>query len=310
MEITGIGYVGFESPNVELMKEVGPKIWGFGLQERGDGSAYLRMDDRYFRIAVHPGQSNELKYVGFEVRTYPLWLEAIETLRGAGVEVVIADQSVSDARAVSGVAQFRDNAGWPLELYWGQWFEHRSFLPGRPHGGFFQSERFGIGHLILRAYNRDECDSFVENVMGFHPFRGHGNWHWSSGYRAKLNEITHNFGYQGDPAHSYGNTNTEGWGCHLGLYCNDFVDVAIALDKAKEYGIGGEGHGLMSPMFDPAIAFQTETPGGFGIQYHSPPLLANDATFTEKVPVPTSQLLFGYAGMGPVAQPVPLGERE
>jgi hypothetical protein len=311
MEITGIGYVGFESPNSDVMKEMGPKVWGFGLDEsRDDGITYLKMDDAFFRVAVHPGPDNKLNYIGFEVRTQPLWEQAVETLRSVGVEIVMGSDELCHQRGVSGLAQFRDPAGWPLELFWGQWFKARSWLPGRPHGGFYQSERFGVGHLILRSFNREDCDTFVEKVMGFRPYRGHGNWHWSSGYRAKLNDITHNYGYQGDPNHRYGDTHTEGWGCHIGIYNNEFVDVAIAYDLATQLELPGSSRGLMSPSFDPAIAFEVETPAGFGIQYHSPPVLAPDATYIERVPHPDHQLIFGYANSASVrARPVPLGDR-
>ena len=58
MDIIGIGYLGFESPNLETWREYAAQVLGLGLGNAPPGdpdSLYLRSDDRRHRIAFHPG---------------------------------------------------------------------------------------------------------------------------------------------------------------------------------------------------------------------------------------------------------------
>jgi hypothetical protein len=298
MEITGIGYLGFESPNHKAMAEVGPQVFGFGIDtSRNDDIVYLRMDERFFRIAIHPGQSDRLAYMGFEVRTRVLWEQAVETLRRHGVDVAVGDTELAEQRGVTGVASFSDPAGWRMEIFHGQWFRPRSFLPGRPHSGFFDTEHYGIGHMIVPSGCKDQCDQFVEQVLGFNVFEGF-LLPGASAFRTKLNPLSHNFGYQTLPTHELGDTNVGQGGFHIGIYNNDFQDVAVAFDLAREADLQVAG-GLIMPAFDPAIMLNVMTPAGFPIQYHSPPQLFPHDTYVERVPQPGHPLVWGGFGMIP-----------
>src|SRR5271154_6354415 len=70
MQITGLGYLGFESPNPAAWRTFGPEVLGFGLAEspaEDPGGVYLRLDDRRHRIAIHPGPVDKLAYIGWEI---------------------------------------------------------------------------------------------------------------------------------------------------------------------------------------------------------------------------------------------------
>ena len=64
--IRSLSYIGFNSPNAEKWLEFGPEIFGLEVAGRGpDGAVRLRVDDAVHRIAVHPGASNDLAYLGW-----------------------------------------------------------------------------------------------------------------------------------------------------------------------------------------------------------------------------------------------------
>ena len=79
MKIKALGYLGFDSPNADSWETFGPEVFGLGLGERGkDGAVRLRMDDRYHRIAIHPGTTNRLAYIGRELRDNMAFATAVE----------------------------------------------------------------------------------------------------------------------------------------------------------------------------------------------------------------------------------------
>ncbi|HEX8602233.1 MAG TPA: 2,3-dihydroxybiphenyl 1,2-dioxygenase, partial [Pseudoduganella sp.] len=59
MDIIGIGYLGFETANLDAWRDYGPQVMGFqagNAPEDDQDSLYFRMDDRRHRIAFHPGK--------------------------------------------------------------------------------------------------------------------------------------------------------------------------------------------------------------------------------------------------------------
>src|SRR5437763_12819382 len=85
MKISSLGYVGVAGPRAKEWERFGPEILGTPLwTEPADGSVYLRLDERAYRIAVHPGARDELQYVGWEVAGPTALEEAVADLGGAG----------------------------------------------------------------------------------------------------------------------------------------------------------------------------------------------------------------------------------
>lgn len=69
MDIIGIGYMGFETANLDVWREYGPQVMGFGIgksPESDPQSLYFRIDDRRHRFAFHPGKVDRLAYIGWE----------------------------------------------------------------------------------------------------------------------------------------------------------------------------------------------------------------------------------------------------
>lgn len=262
MDILGIGYVGVESPNYREWLSFGPEVLGFGLAAAPDGdeSVYLRMDDRKYRIAVHSGEAERLAYIGWEAANRPAFDEAVAKLEAAGVAVAMGDADLTARRAVMEVARFTDPVGYQHELFYGQRFEMRSFVPGRPHAGFVAGD-LGVGHMVLIVPEYPaELDDFLANVMGFRWFgHGHNGARGKIGFwGTKLNPLSHNIAYGLIPGHRGLH--------HIGIAVNDLDDVGIAHDLVQERG-GGMVFSLGRHTQDPVISFYPITPSGFAFEY-------------------------------------------
>jgi 2,3-dihydroxybiphenyl 1,2-dioxygenase len=292
MDILGIGYLGFESPEAKAWLEYGTEVLGLGLADARDGdgeTVYLRMDDRRWRIAMHPGASDRLAYIGWEVTDRTAFRAAIAKLDAAGVEVTHGDDALRENRGVRDVVRFKDPVGYQHELFYGQEFHPNSFMPGRPHHGFVAEEN-GVGHvvLIIPEYP-DALDTFLTDVMGFRWFgTGMGGGKFGF-YRAKLNAESHNIAYGEFPGY---------FGIHhIGMVVQAVDDVGISYDLVQEREIPLQMT-LGRHTQDPVISFYHFTPSNFVIEY----LWEGDKEF-QKYEVRPSQLsVWGHKAVGP---PIP-----
>jgi 2,3-dihydroxybiphenyl 1,2-dioxygenase len=265
MDNTGIAYMGYESPNYKEMMDYGPQVFGFGLNESFDDDAvYLTMDDRAFRIAVHPGETNRLAYIGLEMKDRWAWEAGVEQLRRGGIEVTIGDAELEERRGVLGVAQFKDPSGWPHELIYGHRYLTDSFASGRPHQGF-QSSKYGVGHTVLTSHDLAATEAYARDIMEYKWFLAGLRKGGASFWRCKLNNLSHNVAYGYNPNHVIGDTATSI--PHMGLYCKTLDDVGIAWDLVQDRNPESIQMTLGRHMQDPVISFYSVTPTGFVIEY-------------------------------------------
>src|SRR5690242_1195240 len=83
--IKNLAYIGFVSPGAEDWRTFGPEVLGLELGPDGpDGAVRLRVDDVVHRITIHPGDHNELAYLGWEVDDIATTVAALE---GSGIAV-------------------------------------------------------------------------------------------------------------------------------------------------------------------------------------------------------------------------------
>ena len=265
IDIYGISYVGYESPNAREMADYGPRVFGFGLNEsRGDGVVYLTMDDQDYRIAVHPGDRTRMLYVGVEVKDKWAWEHGIETLRSAGIDVTVGDAELEDQRGCFGVAQFRDPSSWPHELAYGRTYCSGGWVPGRPHRGFL-TDPHGMGHTVLAASNVDVMEKFCRDTMGYKWYMQGLRKGVASFWRFSHNNLSHNIAYANNPNHQHGDTET--MVPHIGVYNKTLDDVGIAWDIVEEQYPEKVHMTLGRHMLDPVISFYSHTPAGFVTEY-------------------------------------------
>ena len=165
--IRSLSYIGFTSPAAEKWLEFGPEILGLELAGRGpDGAVRLRVDDAAWRIVVHPGEKNDLAYLGWCVGGPDELEAAITALEKQGFDVEREDRALAALRAVAEVASFTDPFGFRHELSWGLMQQPASFRPGRPMTRFVTGDG-GLGHAVLMVPDLKAAEHFFMDVLGF-----------------------------------------------------------------------------------------------------------------------------------------------
>jgi len=280
MEISSLGYLGFESPSAKEWETFGPEVFGLGLNDpEEDGTVYLRMDDRHHRIAIHPGEEDRLAYIGWELRDKAAFRAAVAELQQKGVEHRLAEPGECQQRRVQAFVRVRDPFDYVHELYYAPTFTHRSFRPGKPSAGFVAGEH-GAGHVVVVVPDwTDELERFVTGVLGFELFAGYlaplpgGGQAGPQFFRC--NRRTHCIGYLALP----GMRGVH----HVCLEANSVDDVGIAWDlvQEREYPITMS---LGRHMMDTLISFYFRSPSGFDIEFGAGGMAVEDGSFVQLNP--------------------------
>ena len=120
--IQSLAYVGFTSPNADEWTTFGPDVLGLEVAPAArDGAVRLRIDDAAWRLAIHPGDTDDLAYIGWAVDGPDGLAAAVGQLTVAGIEVHLGDGDLADARSVAGIAWFPDPFGFRQEIGHGDW---------------------------------------------------------------------------------------------------------------------------------------------------------------------------------------------
>ncbi|MEY2892412.1 MAG: hypothetical protein RJA98_2320 [Pseudomonadota bacterium] len=261
MDIIGIGYLGFESTQLDAWRDYGPNVMGFQIgqsPESDPDSLYFRTDDRRHRFAFHPGTIDRLAYIGWEAKGKIEFEAAVARFREHGVVLTVGDAALCERRGVKAVVRFCDPVGFQHELFHGQKWMPRSFVPGRPHGGFLAGVR-GLGHLVVITPEfPPELEDFMVKLMGFSYYGAGAGKGRTAFYRAKLNHYTsHDIAYGFGP----GRKGVQ----HVGLFVKSLRDVGETYDIVKQRGLQMQMT-LGQHTQDPHVSFYHFGPGGFAIE--------------------------------------------
>lgn len=165
--IESLAYIGFTSPRAEAWTTFGPEVLGLQLADaRADGAVRLRNDDALWRIAIHPGDVDNVAYLGWVVDGPAALSRGAARLEAAGIGVHRDDGTLAAVRNVESAAWFTDPFGFRHELVHGLATEPGSFTPGRPGVKFVTGEE-GLGHAVLIVPDWDAATRFFVDVLGF-----------------------------------------------------------------------------------------------------------------------------------------------
>jgi extradiol dioxygenase len=265
--IKALSYIGFRSPHAAEWATFGPEVLGAQLAETGaDGTVRLRVDEAAARIAVEPGEREQLAYLGWDVGDADGLQAARDRIVAAGVEAV-DDVAAAADRRVAALAAFTDPFGFRHELTYGL-ATGEPFVPGRPISGFVTGDG-GLGHVVLVVPDLDLGRRFYCDVLGF-----------------KVSDTIDagaliTFMHCNPRHHTLAIAGGRGLvGLHhLMLELGSLDDVGAALDIAVErdlplaMGLGRHTNDLMT-------SFYVRTPSGFEIEYGTGGRLIDDATWT------------------------------
>jgi 2,3-dihydroxybiphenyl 1,2-dioxygenase len=264
--IRNLSYIGFTSPASEDWRTFGPEILGAQLTSDGpDGAVRLRVDRAPWRIALHPGERDELAYLGWDIGTN---LEgATERIVGAGIAV---HRDVhSGERPAEEVATLCDPFGFRHELAVSLAHDV-PFTPGREMSSFETGDQ-GLGHVVLIVPDLDDAVAFYTEVLGFvlsdsiEAFLSlrflHCPGHASRHHTVALAAVPGMTGLH-----------------HLMLEVADMDDVGRAYDVVRQrdlplaMDLGRHTNDLMT-------SFYVRSPSGFEIEYGTGGVLVDDRTW-------------------------------
>ena len=141
--------------------------WGPGeerLRAGSDGTVRLKLDDRLWRLAVHPAEADGLAYLGLELATPGALREAAVELEAAGFAVREGGAERAAARGVGKLLEVDDPDGNRLELF-AQPSRDGEFVS--PQGAEFVTGSFGLGHVVLMSQDVEASLAFYLDVLGF-----------------------------------------------------------------------------------------------------------------------------------------------
>lgn len=253
MNILALGYIGFRSPRYEEFKEFGPEILGLQLMsDASDGGVRLRLDDRHHRLNIHPGERDEVGYLGWELRGREEFEAALLHLENKGHKAVLATPDERSDRRVANMAWLMDPAGFRHEIFYGQGHEQIPFHPGRPLNGFVAGH-LGLGHCVMVVPElTPEIHYFATEVLCFKTY-----WPLAHIEIYRCNARSHCLLYLPIPGH-HGME-------HFYLHLKHLDDVGRAYDKCRDLGIIVKELGRYAQ--DDDVSFYMRSPAGVDIQY-------------------------------------------
>lgn len=160
-----LGYLGITTPRAGDWPEFAREVFGMEVVSDADGSHRIRWDDRAYRLAVHPGEHDELAYIGWEARDNSDLHRIVETLQGLGVAVCREPAEAARNRMVSELVSFEDPFGLRHEIYAGAVEFDRSFRGERVTTRFRTGSQ-GLGHAVIVVPDLEVGTAFYEGVLG------------------------------------------------------------------------------------------------------------------------------------------------
>lgn len=180
----GLGQVGIVAPDPSAWREFATRICGFvpagivpGPRPAGiamptpaaegladDGTLYLKLDRRQWRLAVHPGAQAGLAYLGWEVQSERDFERVVARLGEQKIEVRAGTRAELEARGVRRLAVFADPFGHRLEVF------HEPIIDApfhSPTGIEFETGSLGMGHAVLFVADAQRALAFYREALGF-----------------------------------------------------------------------------------------------------------------------------------------------
>ncbi len=265
--IQNLAYVTFRSTAFDAWRSFGADIVGAALAMDGpDGSVRLRLDGRPWRLAVAPGDRDELESIGWDVRAedFDATIQAVERF-GC---VVQRSTTQAKARSARELATFVDPFGLRHELVVGV-EEADDFVPAAHISGLFVTGEQGMGHIVLMLPNLDAGTRFVTEALGM-----------ELSDTIEAGQTIQFFHCVGTSArhHSLAITEVPGRSGvhHVMVEFTDADDVGCALDRVRAAGLPLSMDYGRHPN-DLVTSFYVRTPSGFDLEVGAGGLTIDDA---------------------------------
>ena len=264
MAISSLGYVIIEAKDPAAWRTFGADVLGLMAADAPAGEVRLRMDERPFRIAVKPGDTDRFVASGWELPSLEAYEATIAKLREAGVEVEPGSREDAADRKVYGLVRCKDPSDNLLEIYYGRTYDYKPFISPTAVSGFVTGN-MGLGHVVLPAPKIEETRSFYKTMLGFGD---------TDEMRVPIGVPDHPglalyFLHCDNPRHhslALFEAEIPSGLVHVMLEVKQFDDLGRCIDRCKKQGapiainLGRHSNDLM-------VSAYIKTPGGFDIEY-------------------------------------------
>lgn len=272
--IQELSYLGIGSPAYDKWRDYGTSLLGAMLVPDGpDGAVRLAVDDVNYRLAIHPAQQDEIRYIGWGVANDTDLHSFARYLRDKGVEVHAGTPAQAAERDVADLVWFDDPWGIRHELSWGKAATPSSFATGRPMNGKFRTGDQGLGHVVLIVPDLAKANEFYADVLGFRL----SDRIVGGGFNLRFYHVNgrhHSLALIEVPGLTGLN--------HLMLEVTDFDDLGKGVDLARRdpdteilLSLGRHTNDLMTSIY-------ISTPSSFQIEYGYGGLTVDDRSWTAR----------------------------
>lgn len=269
--ITQLAYLGIASPRHQQWRDYATDLLGAVVAEDGpDGAVRIKVDDKGYRIAIHPAEADEFRYAGWACHNETELRAYVKELEGKGLTVHTGTEEELKERQVAELYWVEDPWGNRHELVWGQYANPNSFFPGRPMRGRFVTGDLGLGHIVMIVPNLEEADAFYAETLGF-----------KLSDRVKSDIFNLRFYHCNGRHHSLAVAEIPGMTGinHLMLEVENFDDLGTAIDLFAEdpnheilLSLGRHTNDLMTSIY-------VQTPSSMQIEYGHGGIHVDDLTW-------------------------------
>ena len=258
--IQQLGYLGFGVSDLEAWETFMVKVLGLQLSRRADdGSMTFRMDDYAQRFVVHPDDSDDLLFMGWQVEDAAALGVIGEKLARAGVEVKPGSAAEREDRRVADLIKFTDPGGTPVEIFHGPAMADAPFKSDYVGSAFVTGE-LGLGHLVVSTNDKQESRDFYMNVLGFklsdYIICDIGTYHVDIAF-LHVNPRHHSLAMGGTMPKRIN---------HFLIQVGSMDDVGLAYDRARDNDVRIMQELGRHPN-DRMFSFYAQTPSGFEFEF-------------------------------------------
>ncbi len=164
MTIGSLGYLGLRVKDPDAFGDYATGVLGL---MPGETAGCYRLDDQAWRIAVEPGDADDLAFVGFEVAG-SAELEAVRVrLAESGVAVGNGDPELLARRQVLGLVTCQDPDGLAVEIFYGPTLRTEAPFASPAGVADFVTGDQGLGHIVLSTKDMAAARRFYQDLLGF-----------------------------------------------------------------------------------------------------------------------------------------------
>jgi 2,3-dihydroxybiphenyl 1,2-dioxygenase len=272
--VSRLGYLGFEVSDMPAWERLLVDVLGLVVSERRpDGSIALRVDDRAQRVLLHPGERDDVLYIGFELDDEASLDRLAGELSGAGIRAAKASEDLARARRVRRLWQTEDPNGVPIELFCGPDLAREPFRSALVPSGFVTGAE-GLGHAVLATRDPEASERFYCDRLGMR-LSDHVVAEMAPGFSLRITFLHAN------PRHhtvAFAHAPLPKRMHHFMLEVGAMDDVGTAYDRCLAAGVP-IANGLGVHPNDRMFSFYVHTPSGLDLEFGWGGRKIDDATW-------------------------------